>query len=113
MEDYNLTSTNVAKEANMVNAYDSALKQLVQILKNKATDNLKQLEDLWDSINCTKVPLPATIEREKIRASPTLTASSLSPLNRSSDNSNDSTSSSNSSVNIRIYIFMSNCKLFY
>lgn len=97
MEGFNPTSTNFGKETNMVNTYDSALKQLVQILKNKASDNLKQLEDLWDSINSTKVPIPATTDNEKIRISPTLCASSL---NSSSDNSNDSTSSSNSSVKI-------------
>ena len=36
--------------------YDTALKKLINILKFKHTDGLKQIEDLWDSINtATKV----------------------------------------------------------
>lgn len=100
MEENSPASAHFVKETNKASTYDSALSQLVHILKNKATDNLKQLEDLWDSINSVKIPFPAMAENEKIRTSPSLTVNSLSPLNSTSDNSNDSSSSSNSSVMI-------------
>lgn len=98
MEDCNITSAPFGKEQNRINTYDSAIKQLVHILKTKASDNLKQLEDLWDTINSANVPLPEITENEKIRTSPSLSRSSPSPLNSMSDNSNDSTSSINTSL---------------
>jgi hypothetical protein len=84
------------------NTYDSALKQLVNILKSKANDNLKQLEDLWDSINCaaqiTKIEDNVTNKPSQgLRTSPTPSSSSRSPITSMSDNSNDSNSSTGSS----------------
>jgi hypothetical protein len=94
--------TSYGKEPINNNTYDSALKQLVLILKTKASDNLKQLEELWDSINSRKVLQPlASIE---IRTSPTLSTSSYSPITSMSDSSNDSASSTNSSVNILFFL---------
>ncbi len=74
------------------NTYDSALKQLVHILKSKSADNLKHLEELWDSINK---------EIKPTRNSPTPSGSSQSPITSMSDNSNDSISSINLNVNLK------------
>lgn len=42
------TSTN-----NNINSYEQVVKKLIQIFQFKHTDNVKQLEDLWDSINAS------------------------------------------------------------
>lgn len=82
------------------NAYDSALKQLIVILKSKASDNLKQLEELWDSINYSPSGTEASSNNKngKTRTSPTPSSSSQSPVNIMSENSNDSSSSTSSNL---------------
>lgn len=62
-----------------VSSYENALKKLVHILKLKANDNLKQLEDLWDSINA---PPPSHNTQ----------ASANRPVSKSGGNSNNSLS---------------------
>ena len=44
-------SINTLTNANGLSYYELALKKLNQILKSKANDVTKQLDDLWDSIN--------------------------------------------------------------
>ncbi len=93
--------------------YDSALKQLVNILKSKSADNLKQLEDLWDSINYAVDSTPSTTKSSKgTRASPTPSTSSQSPITSMSDNSNDSTSSTSSNVTKHTRRIVLNFQLF-
>ena len=110
--DLNLTK----KPAETTTAYDSALRQLMQILRTKATDNLKQLEELWDSINHHHAPTTQaantasnrnTLKIEAARTSPTPSSSSQSAItSMSSDNSNDSTSSSSTSSNVNFILFV-------
>ena len=90
--------------------YDSTLKKLLQILKSKTSDNLKQLEDLWDSIDtCTIQPLSAPPVKNNNYMSPTRSSSSHSPIHLS-DSSNDSTNSSSncssSNVCLALLIFI-------
>ncbi len=40
-------------------SYESALRKIVHIFKSKPLDNLKQLEDLWESVNLPPPPPPA------------------------------------------------------
>ena len=37
--------------------YETALKKLINILKFKNTDGLRQIEDLWDTINTPIIKL--------------------------------------------------------
>lgn len=86
--------------------YDSTLKKLLQILKSKTSDNLKQLEDLWDSIDTNTIqPLSAPPPVKNInRTSPARSSSSQSPIHLS-DSSNDSTNSSSNSSSSNVIIF--------
>lgn len=100
MEDKPKYLNNNGAAAAPANAYEATLKQLVNILKSKTSDNLKQLEDLWDSINAkTLVNNAGLAKLAKSRVSPTPRSSSQSPITSISENSNDSTSSTGSGVN--------------
>lgn len=85
--------------ANGVSSYENALKKLVHILKLKANDNLKQLEDLWDSINA---PPPSHSTQTAAAAnrpnSSSKSGSSLSPRTTPSPPLFNSSSCSNSST---------------
>lgn len=77
--------------------YNSMLgKECNSIVTSKASDNLKQLEELWDSINCVKSDDISENKNGKSRVSPTPRSSSQSPVTSVSENSNDSISSSGS-----------------
>ena len=79
-------------EETIYNSYESTLKRLIQILKTKTTDNVKQLEDLWDSISVNQLN-----GIKNTRISPTISSSSQSPIHLS-DSSNDSTNSISNNV---------------
>ena len=96
MEDKSKISHNNGAVAN---AYEATIKQLVFILKSKTSDNLKQLEELWDSINSKPLANNSGLAKlAKNRVSPTPRSSSQSPITSISENSNDSTSSTGSGV---------------
>lgn len=99
MQDLN---NQIKKETAPPSQYDSALKQLMKILKTKSSDNLKQLEDLWDSINYSSLAPPVSSKQSSkssiVRTSPTPSSSSQSAITSMSDNSNDSTSSTSSNL---------------
>jgi hypothetical protein len=99
-----------------ISNYESSLRRLIQILKHKSSDNLQQLEDLWESVNFAHTANNNTNNSSSINTkekqslvnnnskttsvkrtqSPTHSLSSLSPSPRSSpDGQNDETSSSN------------------
>lgn len=96
MEDKSKISHNNGAVAN---AYEATIKQLVFILKSKTSDNLKQLEELWDSINSKPLANNSGLAKlAKNRVSPTPRSSSQSPITSISENSNDSTSSTGSGI---------------
>ncbi len=86
--------------------YDSTLKKLLKILKSTTSDNLKQLEDLWDSIDtCTIQPLNTPSAKNiNNHMSPTMSSSSHSPLHLS-DSSNDSTNSNSNSSSSNVCLY--------
>ena len=110
-----MNDTNVCGTTSAVapNSYELAVKRLVQILKSKTSDNLKQLEDLWDSVNYAKSVKSLGSD---LRNSPSPNSNSLSPITTMSENSNDSTSSSingsSSNVTILLFVFRKSFKKF-
>lgn len=97
MDDTNLVQGNYY-------SYDSTLKKLLHIIKSKTSDNIKQLEDLWESINTNNIQQINIVpinNNNKIssRISPARSSSSQSPVHLS-ESSNDSTNSNSSNVSI-------------
>lgn len=95
MDDTNLVQGNYY-------SYDSTLKKLLHIIKSKTSDNIKQLEDLWESINTNNIQQINIVpinNNNKIssRISPARSSSSQSPVHLS-ESSNDSTNSNSSNV---------------
>lgn len=86
------------------NTYESTLKKLIQILKSKTSDNVKQLEDLWDSVSNGSLQPANALSQSKLnsRTSPTISSSSQSPIHLS-DSSNDSTNSNGSTNNVSFF----------
>ena len=74
-------------------AYDTTLKKLIRIIKLRASDNLKQLEDLWDSINSLNKLSGQSPVGQSAANSNGSSRLGVSPVNVNSDNSNDSTNS--------------------
>lgn len=101
----NIKFTLTQMEETIYNSYESTLKRLIQILKTKTTDNVKQLEDLWDSISVNQLN-----GIKNTRISPTISSSSQSSIHLS-DSSNDSTNSI--SNNVIIIKFKSLKNFFY
>jgi hypothetical protein len=93
-------------------SYDSTLKKLMNIIKSKTSDNIKQLEDLWESINTNNiqpiniVPINSNSNNNKnsSRTSPARSSSSQSPVHLS-ESSNDSTNSNSNSSNVSIFLY--------
>jgi hypothetical protein len=63
--------------------YETALKKLINILKFKNTDGLRQIEDLWDTINTPIIKLKdETNEQSLPKANIKRTASDLQAINK-------------------------------
>lgn len=68
------SSTSVLVQAN---SYEQVVKKLIQILQFRPSDNLKQLEDLWESVNpCSNPTIEPPLPSSHKRALPNLSSSS-------------------------------------
>lgn len=73
----NSSNTEVSVSLGSSNYYESVLKKLNQIFKSKRSDSLKQLEDLWESVNLVKSTSPVPFNNSQVSTSTSTGESSL------------------------------------
>ena len=84
---------------NAASSYENVFIKLVQILKVRTSSSLKQLEELWDSLETSNIDSdPGTSNSSKASNKSSVNNSLSVQLNESSSESNNS-DSSNSMVN--------------